>query len=302
MRKFVVGERYKVGGKHDEAGNIIEITRVGSGRCMYKTIKGKAPEPWTESFDEGSSFAKNLTLSTGEEKVVILRNGNTVTATRYIGGVKVSTGVAKCCPEDSFDFGTGAKIAFDRMFGFAEPTLETAFDWNDFIKGDIFVEVIRNTIDDFMIECEKNNCSWGDYTATKWNPLKWYDDMSEETKSIIQLMGASVPNDKLYIHMVDGKLKFSNDKPKDNSKIIVWENSFDWEAFKNAKFTVRLTKETAKSFLEAAEKNWCRWKAGQKPTKWVPDKEIFYLDCADSGYGRFGWNSTNHDDLEVVEW
>lgn len=260
MRKFVVGERYKVGdGNYLEDGNIIEITEVGSDRCNYKTIKGKAPDHRAEFFCKNSTFAKSLTLLTRKEKVVILRSGNTVTATQYIDGVKVSTGVAKCSPEDSFDFAFGAKIAFDRMFGFAEPTLETAFDWNDFIKGDIFVEVIRNTIDDFMIECEKNNCSWGDYTATKWNPLKWYDDMSEETKSIIQLMGASVPNDKLYIHMVDGKLKFSNDKPKDNSKIIVWGKPFDWEWFKSGKSAVKLTEENAESFLEAAEKNGCKW-------------------------------------------
>lgn len=129
MRKFVVGGRYKVGGKHDETGNIIEITRVDSGRCMYKTIKGKAPEPWTESFNKNSTFAKDLTLFAGGEKVVILRKGNTITATWYADDKKCGTGVAKCSPENTFDFGFGAKLALERLFGKTESATKSRFDW-----------------------------------------------------------------------------------------------------------------------------------------------------------------------------
>lgn len=143
MRKFIVGERYKVGGKHDETGNIIEITRVGSGRCMYKTIKGKAPEPWAESFDKKSSFAKNLISLTGREKVVILRKGNTVTATQYVDGARVNTGAAKCSPEDSFDFAFGAKLALERLFGKTESATKSRFDWVTFGDGEISVQVNR---------------------------------------------------------------------------------------------------------------------------------------------------------------
>lgn len=208
-----------------------------------------------------------------EEKIIITREGKKTIAKYYVNGEVMEKGLARCCPEDTFDFATGAKIAFDRMLSFAEPTSETAFDWNGFIKGDIFVEVTRTTIADFLKECEKNDCNWCDHAATKWNPFKSYDDMPEEIKSIMQVIGADALNDKLYIHMVDGKLKFSNDEPKDNSKIIVWENSFDWEAFKNAAFAVKLTEENVKSFLEEAEKNGCVWRGGEKPTEWIPDEK-----------------------------
>lgn len=357
MRKFVVGERYKVGGDSCETGNIIEITKIDRNLCCYKTVEGEhAPD----SFMPDSPFGRALILVTEgkfkvgdkvigndladeyyavtrkgykgmvtdvlnngkikvdhytvleecfdlfeeeeEEKIVITRKGKKTIAKYYINGKVMEKGLARCCPEDTFDFATGAKIAFDQMFGFAEPTLETAFDWNSFIKGEIFVEVTRETIADFLKECEKNDCNWCDRVATKWNPFESYDDMPEKIKSIMQVIGVNAPNDKLYIHMVDGKLKFSNDEPKDSSKIIAWENSFDWEAFKSGKIAVKLTEENAKSFMEEAEKNGCVWRGGEKPTEWIPDEKTFYLDCSNSGYGRFGWSRANYDNLEVVEW
>lgn len=355
MGKFVVGERYKVGGDSCETGNIIEITKVDRSWCYYKTVKGKhAPD----CFMPNSEFGRALipvaarkfkvgdkvigndladenygitckgykgivtdVLNNGkikvdryivleecfdlfeeEEKIVITRKGNKTIAKYYINGKVMEKGLARCCPEDTFDFTTGAKIAFDRMLGFAEPTLETAFDWNSFIKGDIFVEVTRETIDDFMMECEKNNCNWEDHTARKWNPFKSYDTMPEEVKGIMSLMGVSAPSNELYIHMVDGKLKFSNDAPEDSSKVVVWEMPFDWEAFKNAKFTVKLTEENVKSFMEEAEKNGCKWIRGEKPTEWIPDEKTFYLDCLANIEGVFGWSSDNFHNLKVVKW
>lgn len=237
-----------------------------------------------------------------EEKIVITRKGKKTIAKYYVNGEVMEKGLARCCPEDTFDFATGAKIAFDRMLGFAEPTLETTFDWNSFIKGDIFVEVTRETIADFQKECEKNDCNWEDHAATEWNPFKSYDSMPEEIKSIMSLIGASAPSNELYIHMVDGKLKFCNNASEDNSKVIVWKNSFDWEAFKSGKFAVKLTEENAKSFLEAAEKNGCKWISGTNPTEWILDKKTFYLNCLADNEGVFGWTSDNFHNLKVVEW
>ena len=46
------------------------------------------------------------------ECIVIFRQGNQVTALDKATGEK---GVARCCPEDTFDFKTGAKLAFERL-------------------------------------------------------------------------------------------------------------------------------------------------------------------------------------------
>lgn len=352
MRKFVVGERYKVG-TGSEAGNIIEITRMNRTWCYYKTVEGEhAPD----AFMPNSPFGRALILVTArkfkigdkvigndladedysitrkgykgivtdvlnngkikvnqyivleecfdlfEEKIIITREGKKTIAKYYVNGEVMEKGLARCCPEDTFDFATGAKIAFDRMLGFAEPTLETTFDWNSFIKGEIFVEVTRETIGDFLKECEKNDCNWENHAATEWNPFKSYDSMPEEIKGVMSLIGAGAPSNKLYVNVVDGKLKFGNDAPEDNSKVIVWEKSFDWEAFKNAAFAVKLTEENVKSFMEEAEKNGCKWKCGEKPTEWLPDKKTFYLNCLADNEGVFGWSSDNFCNLKVVEW
>lgn len=352
MRKFVVGERYKVG-SGEEAGNIIEITKISRTWCHYKTVEGEhAPD----SFMPNSPFGRALILVTArkfkigdkvigndladenygitckgyngivtdvlnngkikvnqytvleecfdlfEEKIIITREGKKTIAKYYVNGEVMEKGLARCCPEDTFDFATGAKIAFDRMLGFAEPTLETAFDWNSFIKGDIFVEVTRETIADFLKECEKNNCNWCDHAATEWNPFESYDSIPEELKGVLSLISVSMPSDKLCIHMVDGNLMFCHHALEDGSKAVVWEKSFDWEAFKSGKFAVKLTEENKKSFLKAAENNGCKWISGTNPTDFVPDKKTFYLNCLADNEGVFGWSSDNFRNLKVVEW
>lgn len=219
MRKFVVGERYEVGGKCDETGNTIDITRVGSSRCMYKTIKGKAPEPWTESFDKESSFAKNLTLFTGEEKVVILRSGNTVTATRYADGAKVNTGVAKCSPEDSFDFAFGAKLALERLFK-SEKLLK--FDWDKFSNGEVFVQVSRKTIDDFLRRCEDLNfeCVSGK-RPTEINLFHDYDAADEIAKLFFRAFGLN-PGENIWFRTVRKKLALTTKAPESEKAVFKW--------------------------------------------------------------------------------
>lgn len=238
MRKFVVGERYKVGGKHDEAGNIIEITRVGLGQCMYKTIKGKAPEPWTESFDKKSSFAKNLTLFTGGEKVVILRKGNTVTATQYADGAKVNTGVARCCPEDSFDFGTGAKLALERLFKSEKPSMSREdvynktkevlsaaplkFDWDKFSNGEVFVQVSRKTIGDFLRRCEDLNfeCASGRRPA-EMNLFHDYDAADEIAKLFFRVFELN-PGENIWFKAVRKKLVLTTKAPESEKAVFKW--------------------------------------------------------------------------------
>ena len=47
------------------------------------------------------------------EKIVIYREDNKVIA-KYYKGDEVVIAVAKCAPEDEFDFGYGAKLAMNR--------------------------------------------------------------------------------------------------------------------------------------------------------------------------------------------
>lgn len=350
MRKFVVGERYKVGGDSSETGNIIEITKIDRTWCYYKTVEGEhAPDDFmpnslfgralipvtARKFKVGDQVIGNgladeyyavtrkgyvgtvkevrdgrrivvdrwpvleecFDLFEEEEKIVITRKGKKTIAKYYINGKVMEKGLARCCPEDTFDFATGAKIAFDRMFGFVEPTLKTAFDWGKFGDGEIFVEVTRETIGDFLKECENEGLRWADRAATEWNPFESYGNMPEEIKELLKTIGVEL-GDNVWIHIVDGNLMYCQHAPEEGSEIFVWENSFDWKAFKDHKISVKVTAENIKSFMEEAEKNGCKWRSGHKPTEWD-----FPLDSGFIGhdYGMYFYSKPDPE-MKVVEW
>lgn len=51
------------------------------------------------------------------DKIVITTDGKTTTATHYDGKRVIRKEIARCNPDDKFDFLTGAEIAFDRLTG-----------------------------------------------------------------------------------------------------------------------------------------------------------------------------------------
>lgn len=71
---------------------------------------------------------------------------------RFAVGDKV--GVARCSPEDKFDFETGAKIALERLF-------PKKFDWEKFKSGKIAIALnTRKKYNEFMKICESKNITW----------------------------------------------------------------------------------------------------------------------------------------------
>lgn len=111
--EFKVGQKYAVSDKrHSEHGNIIEITEVSGAHCLYKTVKGG---DGMSGFDIGSIFGKSL-IPYNDKKIVITTDGNTTIARMFENGKCVETAVAKCNPSDEFNFETGAKLAFERLF------------------------------------------------------------------------------------------------------------------------------------------------------------------------------------------
>ena len=174
--KFNVGERYRV--DYDgipETGNIIEITSVKGHQVYYKTIKGEHDRCF-DRFGETSDFADHLVPVTEQndntKKIVITTDGKTTTAKMYDGKSCIKVSEARCCPSDTFDFQTGAEIAFNRLFG--EP--EKKFDWNAFKIQNLAVCVTRETIKDFLSEAEKHGCVWrSGLKPTEWNPAKEYE-------------------------------------------------------------------------------------------------------------------------------
>lgn len=136
MAKIEIGKLYRVGMRNiHENGNVIRITeaiiRRGSPGFRYETIKGK--KPLHNTFSADSLFG--MSLIPVQEMIVIYRKDNKVVALDKATGKE---GVARCAPEDTFDFETGAKLAFKRLVGedTAEPVKpeEPKFKVGEFVR------------------------------------------------------------------------------------------------------------------------------------------------------------------------
>lgn len=254
--KFEIGKMYRVGGDWMETGNVIKITgkreACGTVKYLYDTVSGKTPWKNAEFFNKGSIFAKSLVpvaqckkpeILSREPKIVVMRDGIRVTASWYEGGKKVAAGVAKCSPEDTFDFATGARIAFDRLmiknpsmsrdeiYNETKKILSMVKDskrvvalsvWRRFELGKMAVQVNRENIDDFLKECEERGYTWqcGD-KATERNPFRDYDGLSPVGVTVFEILKL-VPKDSIWIRMYKGNLAMDIDEKPDDVEIYEW--------------------------------------------------------------------------------
>lgn len=105
------GKEYKVLGGH-KGGDIIKITKISGNRAYYKPIENNSGYAHlVTNFDLCSVFAHRLE-EVKPETIVIYRKDNKVIALDKSTGKKA---IARRCPEDTFDFNTGARLAFERL-------------------------------------------------------------------------------------------------------------------------------------------------------------------------------------------
>lgn len=138
MFKFEVGKLYRVGGNMGkDVGKVIRIMSrsacFGVNRYRYDMVRGE-PFGRFNYFNEGSVMGKGLIPV--QEMIVIYRKDNKVVALNKATGKE---GVARCAPEDTFNFETGAKLAFKRLVGedtAAEPVKPKApkFKVGEFVR------------------------------------------------------------------------------------------------------------------------------------------------------------------------
>lgn len=118
MRKFKVGDKVRildgskiknyVGGWYTNMKKYVDtITTIS---CVYKSRSGKIGY---KCHDISNYIFDGRGLERcGNETIVIYRKDNEVVALDKQTGKKA---IAKCSPEDTFDFNVGAKLAFDRL-------------------------------------------------------------------------------------------------------------------------------------------------------------------------------------------
>jgi hypothetical protein len=130
---------------------VVEKSNIDECGSRYAGKTGRVVAYWktSEHFDYFVKFDENDTtlwcdikcLVPSDEKIVITHDGKTTTATLYEDGKKVKTATAKCCPEDTFDFMVGAKLACERLSPKTEET-----EWrvvNRPVKAGDYIRLIR---------------------------------------------------------------------------------------------------------------------------------------------------------------
>ena len=129
MERFKIGDRVKavkpcdgndyIVGKIGTIVAISDIFRANLGVEFDDTIGFRGHTCCGKGKDRHCWWCPDLILERVpvNEKIVITTDGKITTATKYDGKTVVKTAVAKCSPDDKFDFETGAKIAFDRLIG-----------------------------------------------------------------------------------------------------------------------------------------------------------------------------------------
>lgn len=121
--KFKIGDRVIVEKSNIEctcecAGKTGTIVEGPLGRTFI----------WKVRMDNGGCYWCNVKClaedAKKQDKIVITHDGKTTTATLYREDGSKEVATAKCCPEDTFDFNFGAKLAMERLMKKVEPVTE----------------------------------------------------------------------------------------------------------------------------------------------------------------------------------
>lgn len=122
--KYKVGDKVRIVRKWGKGCCQNDLGRMDKWLGKNMTIRAicfgrsyKMKEDATENCGKGWAWNENCIAGLAcENKIVITLDGLETLARLYDGNKVIKTATAKCSPEDKFDFETGAKIAFERLF------------------------------------------------------------------------------------------------------------------------------------------------------------------------------------------
>lgn len=208
MAKFKVGDRVRAIKDYDSNDHIVnqEGTVIIGGIHAVGVEFDKAVDGhncWGRGKDFHCWWCADNVLEpvTANEKIVITTDGKTTTAALYNGKQRIKDAKATCASGDKFDFGTGAKIAFEGLMGYAPCTLDTRFDWDEFKAGKIAVKVTEDNFRDFVAEAKKHGLTFN--PDENFNPFnEWVDKLFRALISHID-----VKENEIYVMYDDGSLK-----------------------------------------------------------------------------------------------
>ena len=145
-----------------------------------------------------------------KQKIVITTHGRITKARLYEDEKLVRQAVARCAPDDKFDFNVGAGLAFTRLIGTSP--IATSLDQDKFAHGKLAVKVNKKTYDAFIKQCYQRGFTW--HNGDKVNIWKVYDELPPLLKGIIECATAT-SGEHIYISAADGELKWYDKRRED---------------------------------------------------------------------------------------
>ena len=115
-QKYNVGDRVII-----DEGNIEWLYPVAGKTGVIVDRLKYATYGYLVSVEGHRIWCKVKGLAPLDKKIVITTDGKVTTAKLYEDGKNVKTATAKCSPEDTFDFGIGAKLALERLTAAEKP-------------------------------------------------------------------------------------------------------------------------------------------------------------------------------------
>lgn len=122
IKNHWVSSTYNHEGRMDKyLGTVMTI------RCVESPSIYKMKEDVEDNCGLGWSWStKDFEPYVPQQKIVITSDGRVTKARMFDGKTLLKSAVATCNPEDTFDFETGAKIAFDRLLSESKPVSDSA--------------------------------------------------------------------------------------------------------------------------------------------------------------------------------
>lgn len=118
---------YKRGEKYFTIGKVYEWEDgrlKNDNNFIYDTFmcKGTDPQEWNLSGWYDFEVVQ-------DQEIVITTDGKETLARLYEGNKVIKTATARCAPDDTFDFATGAKLAFERLMGEQKEATPENAEW-----------------------------------------------------------------------------------------------------------------------------------------------------------------------------
>ena len=124
MAKFKVGDKVRIVFGDGFIEWVSDMRKFIGKTVTISEVSEDSKRPWFRiagHYFHWNECDAELIEQPRREFIVIHRSGNVMTAEHRVNREIIKSAKATCAPSDTFDFETGAKLAFDRLMGREEP-------------------------------------------------------------------------------------------------------------------------------------------------------------------------------------